>query len=262
MVVTALDEEMGAATERELVIDMDAIARQDSEQPRPDFYYAAETQQTRYKCEKCDEFNDIRGRYGYCVACGWRNNSPFLKSSFAGLRSQINKGRISAADCVRTAVSEFDACCRDYVKQLSMRIPMKTARKKELGRLVFHDIDTAAIGSVKSLLDMDILRGLGYEGNFIKMMMHRRHVIEHNAGVADRRYVELSGDPNAREGVLLRESQENVHRFISNLTKMIENLDRDFHEIFQPTAWPIKFREQQQDRMKRRFACNGQKGER
>lgn len=76
---------MEPSSEREIVIDMDAVIEQGQNQTRPDFYYAAETQQTRYKCEKCFEFNDIRGRYGYCASCGWRNNIPFLKASFTDL---------------------------------------------------------------------------------------------------------------------------------------------------------------------------------
>jgi hypothetical protein len=255
MVVDALDAEMAVSTERELVLDMDAVVAQDSGQPRPDFYYAAETQQTRYNCEKCGEFNDIRGRYGYCAACGWRNNVPFLRSSFAELRSRLNKGQISSADCVRAAISEFDACCRDYVKQISMRIPMKHTRRSALDRLVFHDIEATAIVFMKSALDIDFLRGLENEAQFVKMMMHRRHVFEHNAGVADRRYVELSGDSNAREGVLIRETQQNAHQLVSVLMKMGQNLDRDFHEIFEPTEGPIKFHQKAQGRIKHRIAA-------
>jgi hypothetical protein len=72
-------------------------------------------------------------------------------------------------------------------------------------------------------------------------MMHRRHVFEHNAGVADERYVRESGDVAAREGVLIRETQANAHRLIGRLAQMIENFDTDFHEIFPPTQWPIDY---------------------
>ncbi len=72
-------------------------------------------------------------------------------------------------------------------------------------------------------------------------MMERRHVFEHNAGVIDRRYIERSGDEDAVEGNLLRENRENVHRLIGLLVRMASNVETDFHEIFTPTEWPIKY---------------------
>jgi hypothetical protein len=93
---------------------------------------------------------------------------------------------------------------------------------------------------MKSMFDIDLLRGVGAEAAFAKMMMHRRHVYTHNASVADEKYVRDSGDPDAREGVLIRETQANAHRLIGILTRVVENLDSDFHEIFSPTEWPIR----------------------
>jgi hypothetical protein len=83
-------------------------------------------------------------------------------------------------------------------------------------------------------------------------MMHRRHLFEHNAGVADERYVKMSGDPEARQGILVRETQANAHRLINNLTRMAQNLDSDFHEIFPPTEWPINSFLRQRERMRQR----------
>ena len=249
-----LDEEMEPNTKREVVIDMDAVITQGANQPRPDFYYAAETQQTRFRCKKCGDFNDIRGRYGYCASCGSRNNTSFLKDSFTALRAKLNESQTGAADIVRLSISEFDACCRDMAVQITRRIPMKRGRKADLERLVFHDVESQAIASMKSMFDIDILRNVGDDLPFLKMMMHRRHVFEHNAGVADARYIRESGDPNVREGALIRETQANAHRLIGGLTRIAENFDTDFHEIFQPTEWPINHHRDRQERLKRRPA--------
>jgi hypothetical protein len=233
--LNALDEEIGLGTDREIIIDMDAIADRGSDQPKPDFYYTSETQQTRYKCDHCGEFNDIRGRFGYCASCGWRNNTQSLKASFATLREKLNGGQVSPIDTVKSAVSEFDGCCRDFAGQIAKRVPMKPSRKDALQRLLFHDLKSVTVDSMKSMFDIDLLRGLGVEMTFAKMMMHRRHVYTHNGGVADERYVREGGDTDAREGVLIRETQANAHRLIGILTRIAENLDCDFHEIFQPT---------------------------
>jgi hypothetical protein len=244
-------QEIEPGTERELIIDMDAVVNQTADQPRPEFYYASETQQTRYICQQCGDFNDIRGRYGYCASCGWRNNIATLKKSFAVMRERLNAGHLSPDDTVRSAVSEFDACCRDIAVQLTRRIPMRPGRRSDLERFVFHDVDSPTIVAMKSHFDIDILRGVGGELRFVRLMMRRRHVFEHNAGVADERYVNMSGDPDARAGLLIRETQANAHQLISNLVRMAENLESDFHEIFPPTEWPIKHHLRRKERRPR-----------
>jgi len=238
--MNALDEEISPGEEREFIIDMDEIAGKRADQPKPEFYYTSQTQQTRYKCEHCGEFNDIRGRYGYCASCGWRNNAQLVKAIFLLLRERLNDGQGTSVETVNSAVSEFDACCRDIAGQLAKRVPMKPGRKTDLQRVLFHDLESTAVSSMKSMFDIDLLRGMGAEVAFAKMMMHRRHLYTHNGGVADEKYVRESGDPNAREGVLIRETQANAHRLIGVLTRVIENIDSDFHEIFLPTEWPIR----------------------
>jgi len=249
--ILALQEEMAPHTEKQVVIDMDSIVDQSKDAPRPDFYYAAITQQTRFKCEKCDEFNDIRGRYGYCAACGWRNNSSQLRMEFDRLRNELNENKITPENAVRSAVSNFDACCRNYAAQLARRIPMKPTRRTNLERLLFHDTESAAIEWMRSAFDIDLLRGVS-NPLFIKKMMHRRHIFEHNGGVADKKYVKESGDAEAQEGMLIRENTANAHDLISGLMKMTENFDADFHEIFRPTQWPITYFQERKARMRQR----------
>jgi hypothetical protein len=161
---------------------------------------------------------------------------------------KIERGPTFPVDIVKSAVSDFDACCRDISMQIVNRIPMKLARRTELQRLIFQDIESPTIAMLKSMFDIDLLRGMEGELAFAKMMMHRRHIYEHNAGVADERYVRESGDKDANVGILLRESKENAHRYVSVLARIIGNFDVDFHEIFQPTEWPINNERARQER--------------
>ena len=245
-------EQIKAGEEKEIIIDMDEAADRESTEPKPDFYYSEQAQQTEFKCTKCGDYNDIRGRFGYCSSCGWKNNREDLKGKLEGIRDRLNANGISAANAIREAVSEFDACCRDFALQVRNRIPMKPARKTALERS-FHDIQGSAIKSIKEVADIDLMRDFGSaDASFVKLMMHRRHVFEHLGGVADEKYVSESGDPGARVGDLLREDIENCHRLIGLLNRMIANMEADFHEIFQPTEWPVKHFQELNERRKRR----------
>ena len=243
----AFNEPIEPGTAREFVINMDQIADLQADEPKPPFYYSSETQQTRYVCNHCNTFNDIRGRYGYCAGCGWRNNAQMLQDKLTILREKLNTGHSSPDETVKSAVSEFDSCCRNMAGGLTARIPMKPHRKAEFDRLLFHDINSAPIKSMKSMFDIDILRGMDSDLKFLKMMMERRHIFEHNSGVADERYVSESGDPTARQNVLIRETQGNAHQLINGLARMFKNFDDDFHEIFPPTEEPIEYYRKRQE---------------
>ncbi|EIE51670.1 hypothetical protein C357_07016 [Citreicella sp. 357] len=115
--------------------------------------------------------------------------------------------------------------------------------------MIFHDIESETFKRLKDFFDLNPLKGIAdKDARFIRLMMERRHVFEHNAGVIDRRYVERSGDEEAVEGNLLRENRENAHRLIGLLARMASNIDTDFHEIFTPTEWPIKYFKERQER--------------
>ena len=199
--------ELKQGEERKIIIDMDEAGDMASAGRKPDFYYSEQAQQTEFNCVKCGDYNDIRGRFAYCTSCGWRNNREDLQAGLANVRERLNAGHLSPAAAVREAVSEFDACCRDYASQIRARIPMKPARRAALER-AFHDIHGSSISAMKDVADIDLARGFGAADTaFLKLMMHRRHVHEHHGSVADEIYVRESGDQNTRVGDLLRENQ-------------------------------------------------------
>ena len=66
---------LNADQDGEKTIDMDAASDATlAKTERPKFYYAEQTQQTRFNCAACGEWNDILARFGYCSSCGTRND--------------------------------------------------------------------------------------------------------------------------------------------------------------------------------------------
>lgn len=246
---TALDA-LEAGNTAEVEIDMDAIADALSDAPQPDFYYPSIAQQTQFDCSKCNNFNDVRGRYVYCASCGWRNNAALLKETMSELRNLLNSESVSPEDAVKQVVSAFDACGRNFVDQLVTRSPMKASRRAQVRGLLFHNLDRVE-EVLKTAFDIDLTAGLGKNRAFVRKMFFRRHVYEHDGGVATARYVRESGDTAVEEGVLLRETVENVHDLIGALIRMTETLETDFHEIFPPEPFCIERERERRDRQKR-----------
>jgi hypothetical protein len=132
---------------------------------------------------------------------------------------------------LKQIVSVFDACCRDIASQLS-KLPMTARRRKEVLDLLFHRFDAAEV--VERAFDIDLRKGMSADLPFVKMMLQRRHVFEHEGGVVTRRYLEESGDTSMLEGTLIRENVENVHRLAGCLTRMATNFESGFDEILPP----------------------------
>ena len=235
----------------EVVIDMNAIADSITDEPRPDFYYTSTAQQTEFNCSACNSYNDIRGRYGYCASCGWRNTAESQKVALERIRSQLVSGDLSPTDAVKQSVSEFDSAARDYVDQLISLVPMKGSRSNQLEHLLFHNLDKFDV-LLRDCFDINLLKGMTADRAFVNKMFFRRHVYEHDGGVATQRYAEESGDSDVERGDLIRETVENTNKLIGCLNRMISTLESDFHEIFEPVSFCIEIEKERKKRVSER----------
>jgi hypothetical protein len=236
-----LSEALNSAEDSDHIIDMDAVADAAGKDiEKPPFYYAEESQQNKFTCGACGEFNDILGRFGYCNACGTRNDlREFEDKTVADIRGRINAGGPYEA-CVRDAVSAFDSLVGSYVRQLAERIPMRPGRKAKIEKMRFHNLETTAT-EIKAAFDIDLCDGMkSDEVSFAALLFYRRHVYEHKGGEADEKYIAESSDNSVRPKQALHETQESAHHLANIVVKMARNLDGGFHEIFPPEAEPIR----------------------
>ena len=185
-------------------------------------------------------------------SCGWRNSAEFQRVALETIRERLVSGELSPSDAVKHSVSEFDSAARDYVDQLISRVSMKESRN-QLERLLFHNLDKFE-ELLRGCFDINLLRDMSADRAFVRKMFFRRHVYEHDGGVATQRYVEESGDGGIEKGDLIRETAENAHRLIGSLNRMISTFESDFHEMFQPEAFCIEIEKDRRKRMVKRNA--------
>ncbi len=234
-------EALTAERNGEYVIDMDAVADaagKDAEKPA--FYYAEESQQSKFTCNACGGFNDILGTFGYCAMCGTRNDFQELSTTIIPrIRVRINAGG-PYEDCVRDSVAVFDSFVGQYVSQLIKHVPLIPARKNRIENKRFHNLQLVT-ADLNEIFGIDITDGLKVDDiEFAKIMFCRRHVYEHNGGEADERYIAESGDNSVRVKQALRETAESAHRIAGLILRMASNLHHGFHEILRPEQGPIQ----------------------
>lgn len=104
----------------EVMIDMDAVADAvGTDGEIPSFYVSEESQQRKFTCGACEEFNDILGRFGYCSLCGTRNDlADFEEQVIPIIRERLNAGT-APEDCVRDTVVAFDSFTAQIARQLA-----------------------------------------------------------------------------------------------------------------------------------------------
>jgi len=237
----------------EVVIDMDAVAdAAGQEGEKPAFYVSEQSQQCKFTCTACEEFNDILGRFGYCSQCGMRNDlADFNRATVPGIRERLNAGA-PPQDCVRDAVASFDSFVSQYAKQLAALVPLTNGRVKRLTKQRFHDL-TDARTIFSEWFDIDLCADMP-DANCrnVALMFHRRHLYEHNGGEVDQKYLDDSGDNTVKLKQSIRESQESAHALLGSLLKMAKNLHTGFHDLVPPIEGPIRSLEEKKKRMAQR----------
>jgi len=245
-----LSQALDSKQDGEVVIDMDAVADAvGKEGEKPAFYVSEQSQQRKFTCRTCQEFNDILGRFGYCSLCGTRNDlADFEKQTVPTIRSRLNSGN-SPEDCVRDAVASFDSFMAQVAKQLAKMVPLTERRRYRLLTQSFHNLAEIR-ATFKNWFDIDVCAGMKEdECRVVELMFHRRHVYEHNGGEVDQKYLDNSGDTTVRLKQRIHETQQGAHDLLGSLVKMARNVHGTFHELFPPIPEPIKAFEEEKVRI-------------
>lgn len=203
----------------------------------PNFFYAETSQQQQWRCQSCGSHNDILGKFGSCSCCGARNNFVLLAAELKTLKSEV---KAKPAATLREAVSKFEAAGRDYIKAMREVVALSDKRGKRADALRFHDFERIQT-EMKEIFDIDVAKGFkADEIELAKIMFLRRHVHEHNGGVADDKYLKQSGDGTVKLGQAIREKPEDVRAFIGVLDRMASNLDEGVLELLPPDDIALK----------------------
>ena len=230
-----------SADDGEHVIDMDAIIDDINKgNTKPEFYYAGESQQNKFKCSTCDTVNDILGRYGYCSHCGTHNGLEELKIDINSIHQRINTNE-QYEICLKDIVSVFDSFAHHIAEQLVLHVPMTSARKKEWKEKSFHSLPSCA-EDLKNVFDIKIFKNMKQDDiDFAILMFYRRRVYEHIGGQVDEKYICQSGDTSVRPKQRIRETREKVSRIATISLKMGKNIYEGFHHILPPEQMPLCF---------------------
>ena len=245
-----LSDALECRDKNNVIIDLDAVADAVNDVEKPAFNISEESQQNKFNCHACNQFNDIIGKYGYCSNCCTRHDIvDFEKKEITRIRRMLNEGDIPS-DCLRAAVAAFDSYMTQGASQLHQYVPMTNRRRKQFPER-FHNIEEIQ-KSFSVWFDINLFEGLSKKDQLsVTKMFHRRHVYEHNGGVVDQRYLDQTNDRTVRLNQHIKEDKSSVHEALNSIVKMAKNFHLGFHELLPPLNEPIKCFAERKNQMTR-----------
>jgi hypothetical protein len=173
--------------------------------PPPLRHYRERTLETEIKCDQCTLEYSVYGVFAYCPDCGAHNSQQILLRNLDLAQRQVELARTiedvpfrkhMVEDALENCVSAFDGFGREICRRHA-----NVATNPDKARAVsFQNVDRAAL-ALERLYSIDLHSLLSNEDwRFIVLCFNRRHIIAHNSGVIDDKYVSEAGDSSARKG--------------------------------------------------------------
>jgi uncharacterized Zn finger protein (UPF0148 family) len=221
-----------------ITIDLDKLADELPEN-RPAWVYSEERQQNAFQCPNCKTNYDILGEYAGCPNCGKRNSLQVFERRVTEVEQQFTKADAELTvrherevewEKLTRCISDFEAMARDIQSQLLL-LPATPKRKKDIESLSFQSI-LKANDCLREWFGFEMLFHFSDEDKiFLNRMFNRRHILIHNGGRIDQKYLDNTGDTSVRlnQQIVVRSSE--IRRLIPLLKKCAEYLFQGFESI-------------------------------
>ena len=196
---------------------------------------AAEAMQLEIQCEECESRFAVIGSAYFCPACG---HNSVLRTFYDSLRKtkakrdnvSVIKKAITAASGVDDAElihrSVLETCISDGVVAFQKycdglyagygQPPVNAFQRLDQGSQLWRKV----IGKEYTEWITDEEFGL------LQILYQRRHILSHNEGIVDNKYLEESGDTEYKVGQRIVVSPENISDLLSILEKLGEGLKK------------------------------------
>jgi len=190
---------------------------------------AAEEMQLEIDCERCSAKFAVIGSAYFCPVCGHNSATQTFSDSLRKIKAKKDNldvvrlaieesaGRDEAAltcrsileTCINDGVMAFQRYCEGVFAQFG-EPPFNAFQR-------LHQIDElwleATGKGLRNWLDDEELK-------ILNILYNKRHILSHNEGVVDQKYLSKSGDGTYKEGQRIVVSQGNIDVFVCLLEKM------------------------------------------
>lgn len=196
---------------------------------------AAESMQLEIQCEKCDSHFAVIGSAYFCPACGHNSVTRTFYDSLRKIRAKKD-----SVEVVRTALiestgkDEAELTCRSLIETCISDGVVAFQKYCEgmhepYGKPPFNAFQRLGDGS--ELWQKVVKKGYDSwlteeELKVLNILFQKRHLLSHNEGIVDLKYIQKSGDTSYQEGqriVIVDKDIDQLIVSLENLAKGIQN---------------------------------------
>jgi Zn finger protein HypA/HybF involved in hydrogenase expression len=193
-----------------------------------------ERQQSLTKCRSCHCRYDVLGKYALCPACA----KPNYESSFQRALEIIKADLTAAGTDPRNLPGEvFSKIFTEYealgnaVRRQLLRLPMTERRRRETAKINFQRLAEAA-NLMEQYFAIRVNEGLSSDDiSFLNIMVNRRHILIHESGRVDERYLQQTQDYSVRLNETVKITLEDAVRAMTLVQRCGMNLLKDWTSI-------------------------------
>ena len=194
---------------------------------------AAESMRLEIKCEKCHSRFAVIGAAYFCPACGHNSVVRTFSDSLRKITAKKDSLHIIRKTLIESSGKDeaglvcrslLESCISDGVVAFQKYCEGLYSR---FGEAPFNSFQRLDQGS--SLWRSAIQKGYsdwlsGPELTALNILYQKRHILAHNEGIVDSRYLEKSGDIAYKEGQRIVVSETDIDALVSALDKLSKGI--------------------------------------
>lgn len=196
---------------------------------------AAELMQLEIQCEECSSRFAVIGSAYFCPACGHNSVTRTFSDSLRKIRAKrdnVELVRIALAESVGkddaevTCRSLIETCISDGVVAFQKYCEGMYARFGNAPFNAFQRLDQASLLWEKALQNGFDAWLSPEELKKLAIIYQKRHLLAHNEGIVDDRYIEKSGDTTYKSGQRIVIKDKDIDLLLSALEKLGSSVER------------------------------------
>lgn len=195
---------------------------------------AADLMQLEIQCESCESRFAVVGSAYFCPACGHNSVTRTFRDSLRKIRAKKDGVDVVRQALIETAgKDEAELTCRSLIETCISDGVVAFQKYCEgmyegFGKAPFNAFQR--LEQASELWEKATQKGFDAwlreeEINFLRVLYQKRHLLAHNEGIVDVRYIQKSRDSKYKEGQRLIVSANDVENLVTCLEKLSRGIE-------------------------------------
>ena len=181
-------------------------------------------------CPKCGKHYSVIGSAFFCPFCGENNIEDIFEKSLVVIRYKLNFEKVFSHDlammpknvAIDFTRSILESCVSEVVstfqKFAETRLKKFTQEKMRVNDFQIINKGSSLYKTHTGHSYLDFISEKEYE--FLNLMFKRRHLLEHNMGIVDAKYIAETNDFSVKNGQRIIISKKEVSDFVDVVEKL------------------------------------------